>query len=172
MRLFHYFLHFTNPFFPPLLYLVRSPILCHQTRRTQRFSIPSPTSFPTLLLFTHTAPICSKTPFYTIPYLLQFVAQRYSLYLSCLVVPESYSVVSSSFRLVCNRLELLELPLLIAFPCVDSVSPSFLSSCSLGSIPSRIRSSRYVSYQERNAKWDNRSSQVLCLTSSPVSVRV
>src|SRR5216684_3049639 len=124
MRRFHYLLHFTNAFSPRLSYLVQSSIPCHQTRRTQGLSVPSPTSFLTPLQYC--SPILrhfAQTPFYTIPYLLQLVAQRYSLYLSTLFVPESIACALFYLGLcatVCSSHRLF-------------LPSSFSSSCSLRS---------------------------------------
>ncbi len=93
MCLFHYFLRFTNAFSPRLLYLVRSPIPCHQTRRAQiAKALHTLAYFISVSLIVH--PVCAPvlkdfTSHYTL-----LVEQRYSLYLTIPVVLESYSVVS------------------------------------------------------------------------------
>ena len=110
------------------LYLVRSPIPCSS-------NATSPKAFHTLAysisvsLIVH--PVCAPAP----------KRLHFLLYLTCSVkaFPIFNKASSSSnhtalcpvlSQLVCNRLGLLDLPLLIAFPCVDFLSPSFPSSCS------------------------------------------
>jgi hypothetical protein len=72
-----------------------------------------------------------KTSFHTIPYLLQLVVQRYLVYLTSLVVPE-LAVSCVLFLSTCvPPPSTPRLPLLIAFPRVDSLLSSLSSSCSI-----------------------------------------
>ncbi len=126
----------------PFSFNTRAPpvIPCHQTRRAERLFYPSLTSVPIPLLFSQFASQYSKNlvPHYSTP-----VVQRYLVYSRSLVVSGSLALCLFLSTLCATDFD-SSTSLLIAFPCVESLSPSFLSSCSLRSTLPRIRSSRYL----------------------------
>src|SRR5258707_15879477 len=102
MSLFHYFptlltLYFCLSHLVPIVYPVSS------NATSPKAPFPSPTSFPTFLLFSQFASQYSKN---LVPHYSRSVVQRIPLYLNCRAVPESLALCLSSSRFVCYRLDI------------------------------------------------------------------